>query len=239
VVCESFRQWIIEDHFVNGRPRWEKVGAQFVPDVEPYEKMKLRLLNAGHSLLGLIGTLFGHATIGEAVSDPLLKIILRNFWDEEVTPTLEPVQGIDLEEYKERLIERFGNPNVQDKVSRICSESSAKLPKFLLPTIKEQIKRGGPIDKGTAVIAAWFRYLELDGQHDVGHTYSIEDTMYDLLQEKIKESGSENPVALLQVEEIFGELSNSKRFVKQYCSMVNELRNHGAHQMIKRLVNTD
>src|SRR5699024_37027 len=70
VVCESFRQWIIEDHFVNGRPRWEKVGAQFVPDVEPYEKMKLRLLNAGHSLLGLIGTLFGHATIGEAVSDP-------------------------------------------------------------------------------------------------------------------------------------------------------------------------
>ncbi len=49
IACEPFRQWVIEDNFVNGRPDWDKVGAQFVADVVPFEMMKLRMLNGSHS----------------------------------------------------------------------------------------------------------------------------------------------------------------------------------------------
>ncbi|MDB4766554.1 mannitol dehydrogenase family protein, partial [bacterium] len=137
VTCEPFSQWVIENRFVQGRPKWESVGAQFVDDVTPYETMKLRLLNAGHSVLGLLGSLHGHETIDDCIADPLFARFVRNFMDVEATSVLDPVKGIDLEDYKDTLIQRFGNPTIKDDLSRICSESSAKLPKFLLPTVHE------------------------------------------------------------------------------------------------------
>jgi mannitol 2-dehydrogenase len=128
VTCEPFTQWVIEDDFSIGRPAWEKVGAQFVPDVTPYEKMKIRLLNAGHSVLGMLGSIHGHKTIDGCMADPLFATYVRRFMDVEATPVLDPVAGVELEAYKDSLIERFGNPNIKDSVARICLESSAKLP---------------------------------------------------------------------------------------------------------------
>src|ERR1035437_1590871 len=121
VVCEPFIQWVIEDNYSNGRPEWESVGVQFVHDVSPYEKMKIRLLNAGHSLLGFSGSLYGCSTIDETVRIPLFGSFLREFMDIEVTPVLGEVEGINLEDYKDSLIQRFGNPNIKDKLSRICN----------------------------------------------------------------------------------------------------------------------
>ena len=142
VTCEPFCQWVIEDQFSSGRPAWEKVGTQFVPDVTPYEKMKIRLLNAGHSMLGLLGSIHGHETIDGTVTDPLFAKYLRTFMDIEATPVLDTVDGIDLDAYKDSLIERFGNPNIKDSLARICLESSAKLPKFLIATINENLAAG-------------------------------------------------------------------------------------------------
>jgi len=116
VTCEPFIQWVIEDHFVQGRPEWESVGVQFVQDVEPFEKMKIRLLNAGHTLLGLSGSLMGYKTIDEAVNDPLLSKYLRKFMDVEVTPTLGEIEGINLEQYKDSLIERFSNASIVQSI---------------------------------------------------------------------------------------------------------------------------
>ncbi|MBT8305514.1 MAG: mannitol dehydrogenase family protein, partial [Maribacter sp.] len=132
VTCEPFIQWVVEDKFSNGRPAFEKVGVQFVPDVGPYEKMKLRLLNAGHSVLGLLGALHGHPTINACMEDETFVTYLRAFLDIEATPILGDIEGINLKDYKDILLQRFANPNIKDSVSRICSESSAKLPKFLI-----------------------------------------------------------------------------------------------------------
>jgi len=154
VTCEPFTQWVIEDNFSNDRPAWEKAGAQFVPDVTPYEKMKRRLLKAGHSVLGLLGSIQGHETIDGCVADALFATYLRRFMDVEATPVLDPVEGIDLDAYKDSLIERFGNPNIKDSLARICLENSAKLPVFLVPTITENLERGGSIKYATLVIAA-------------------------------------------------------------------------------------
>ena len=214
VVCEPFIQWIIEDNYSNGRPDWESVGVQFVQDVSPFEKMKIRLLNAGHSLLGFTGALHGYTYIHEVVHDQLFAKFLRDFMDKEVTPVLDKVPGIDLNLYKDSLIERFGNSHIRDQVSRICLQSSAKIPKFLLPTIHEQLQAGGPIGRSATVIAAWCRYAE--GIDEAGK-YIIKDDMKDILQEKALLSHQDH-LAFLRIETIFGDLINSKKFTEAYVN---------------------
>ena len=221
VTCEPFSQWVIEDHFGNGRPAWEKVGAQFVSDVTPYEKMKIRLLNAGHSVLGLLGSIHGHKTIDGCVADPLFATYLRRFMDVEATPVLDPVPGIDLESYKDSLIERFGNPNIKDSVARICLQSSAKLPKFLIPTITENLARGGSIQFATLTIAAWCFYSD-KGVDRHGQPLEIVDAMKDELRQAAKGT-ADDPLSFLRLEPVFGDLIRDERFATLYADMVQAL----------------
>jgi mannitol 2-dehydrogenase len=234
VPCEPFVQWVIEDNFARGRPEWEMVGVQFVGDVEPYEKMKIRLLNAGHSLLGLSGTLLGYQTIDEAVQDELLSSLLRKFMDEEVTPVLGVIEGIDLEKYKESLIERFSNPFIKDDLSRICAETSAKMPKFLIPTIQEQINRRGSIQFGAAIIASWCRYLEMYNTN--GYNYEVQDVMRDELLQRAKTSRIADPLAFLKIKSVFGNLSESSAFQEVYLPMIERLRRNGIVKLLSRLI---
>jgi mannitol 2-dehydrogenase len=230
VVCEPFIQWITEDNYSQGRPDWESAGVQFVSNVGPYEKMKIRLLNAGHSLLGFLGSLYGCSTVDEAVNVPFLRTFLREFMDNEVTPLLGSVQGINLEDYKNSLIQRFGNPFIKDQLSRICSESSAKIPKFLLPTIREQLDRGGPVKRGTFIVAAWCRYLELTGTP--GYDVEIQDKMRDILLDNAKASLNNDPLSFLNNEEIFDDLSHSGRFVGTYLQIIYSIRKYGIEMAI-------
>jgi len=225
VSCEPFIQWVIEDHFSRGRPPWEKAGVQFTEDVEPYEKMKIRLLNAGHSLMGFTGTLMGYSTIYEAVGDDLIRRFLQGFMDQEVTPVLGPVEGIDLTSYKETLIQRFANPHMEDRLSRICSESSSKIPKFLIPTIEEQLEQGGQVKYSALIIAAWCRTLEQTGTGGSGP--EVRDVMADMLVQRAITSRDKDPLAFLKIPEIFGDLHRSGRFVRTYLPVMEHLRTHG------------
>ncbi|NMC38410.1 MAG: mannitol dehydrogenase family protein [Bacteroidales bacterium] len=225
VVCEPFVQWVIEDNYAQGRPDWESAGVQFADDVAPFEKMKIRLLNAGHSLLGFLGVLHGYTYIHEVVNDPVFARLLRDFMDNEVTPVLDEVPGTDLSRYKDSLLERFGNPRIRDKVARICQQSSAKIPKFLLPTIHDQLRRGAPVERSALVIAAWCRYAE--GFDENGSKYQIEDEMSDILQEKAIASHL-NPLAFLEIEKVFGDIIRSERFTKAYLRSLNCLYHKGA-----------
>lgn len=230
VVCEPFIQWIIEDNYSNGRPEWESAGAQFVQDVIPFEKMKIRLLNAGHSLLGLTGALHGYIYIHEVVNDQLFAKFLLDFMDKEVTPVLDEVPGINIGAYKDSLFERFGNSQIKDKVARICLQSSAKIPKFLLPTIREQLRADGPIECSALVIAAWCRYAE--GFDEAGNKYPIEDEMKVILQEKAHYS-HQDPLSFLRIETIFGDLINSKKFTETYVSSLQCLYQKGVIECVK------
>ena len=221
VTCEPFIQWVVEDKFSNGRPALEKVGVQFVADVGPYEKMKLRLLNAGHSVLGLLGALHGYPTINACVEDHIFAKYLRAFLDQEVTPVLGPIAGIDLEEYKTSLLERFANPNIKDSVSRICSESAAKLPKFLIPTIHENLAIGGNIKLATLVIAAWCYYSDKQKDQN-GMPLEIIDAIKDKLHNAAKETPN-NPLAFIEQESLFGTLAKNERFTSTYKNMLAKL----------------
>jgi mannitol 2-dehydrogenase len=221
VTCEPFCQWVVEDQFSDGRPSWETVGAQFVPDVVPYEKMKLRLLNAGHSVLGILGSIHGHRTIDGCVSDPLFASYLRQFMDLEVTPVLDQVDGIDLETYKDTLLERFGNPNIKDALSRICLESSSKLPVFLIPTIQDNLARGGSTAFATLVIAAWCFYSDKQTDQD-GNALEINDALETQLHDAAAAT-RKDPLSFLELTEVFGDLIENETFTKQYVSMVETL----------------
>ena len=139
VVAEPFTSWVLEDDFSGDRPTLEDVGVLLVDDVTPYELMKLRLLNASHQSLCYFAYLAGYRLVHDAAGDPLFARFLLNYMDSEATPTLLPVPGIDLPDYKQTLIERFANPGVRDTVARLCYGSSDRIPKWLLPVIRENL----------------------------------------------------------------------------------------------------
>lgn len=221
VTCEPFIQWVIEDNFSNGRPEFEKVGVQFVPDVKPYEKMKLRLLNAGHSVLGILGAIHGHKTINACMEDEIFVAYLRAFMDKEATPVLDEVKGIDLKTYKDSLEERFANPNIKDTVSRICSESSAKLPKFLIATIEENLAREGCIQYATLVIAAWCYYSD-KGMDKNQQPLEIIDAMSGELRQAAQRTQTDS-LAFIRQESLFGKLAQNERFSTLYAEMAQKI----------------
>src|SRR3982074_1814542 len=128
-------------------------------DVLPYEKMKLRLLNASHQALCYIGMLFGYEFAHQTMEDADIRTLVELLMNREVTPILPPVPGVDLSHYKKTLIERFANPAIRDQLSRIGIYGLSGMPSFVLPWIVEQLERGGPIKLLSFTIAAWFRYL--------------------------------------------------------------------------------
>jgi mannitol 2-dehydrogenase len=222
VVCEPFCQWIIEDKFVTGRPAWEKVGAQFVSNVSPYEKMKIRILNAGHTLVGFLGILSGYAFVFEAMRDKRIHSLLDQFITKEVIPILNEVPGLDFEDYKRTIIDRFGNPHIKDQLTRIISGSSAKIPKFVIPTLNEQLERGGPIDATVLIIAMWNYFLEkIETDTELK---DVHDDMQSVLLKKAKESISSDPLAFVKIDSIFGNLSNNTQFVDTFLSTTRKLR---------------
>ncbi len=235
VTCEPFIQWVVEDKFSDGRPAFEKVGVQFVPDVGPYEKMKLRLLNAGHSVLGILGAIHGHPTINACVEDEVFANYLRAFLDEEATPILGGIDGINLEDYKDSLLERFANPNIKDSVGRICSESSAKLPKFLIPTINENLAKGRSIKFATLVLAAWCYYSDKETDQN-GQALKIIDAMRDELHNAASETKNDS-LAFIKRESLFGNLAKNNNFTGIYTAMLLELyKNNNIHKMIQHII---
>lgn len=173
VICETFAQWVIEDHFCNGRPPLEEVGVQFVADVHPFETAKTRMLNAGHSVLGYPGQLAGLETVKEAIDHPLIHRLVHDVITHDAIPVLEPPPGIDLAAYRDSIIARFGNPHVGDRLPRITGDGASKLPTFLLPTLALQLERGGETGRLAFVVACFLRYL--GGRDDLGRDFTPQE----------------------------------------------------------------
>lgn len=232
VVAEPFLQWVVEDNFCAGRPELETVGVQFTDDVHPYEMMKIRLLNASHLLIGYLGTLMGYAYAHETMADPLIRQAVEHLM-EEMTPTLQPVPGIDLDDYKKTLIERFANPKIRDQLPRLCLNSSAKLPKWVLSPLKEKLRQNGEIDYMSLTIAAWFRYL--NGQDDQSNPITIDDPMVEILTQRAQSNGSD-PTSLLGLSELFGDLPQSSSFVENVTQHLQNLYQLGAKKTLIKLL---
>ncbi|OZF50319.1 mannitol dehydrogenase family protein [Rhodococcus sp. 14-2470-1a] len=235
VAGEPFTQWVLEDKFTLGRPPFEDVGVQVVEDVTPYELMKLRLLNASHQALAYFGYLSGYRLVHEVAQDSLFSEFLLAYMNDEATPTLQPVPGIDLGDYKKTLIERFSNPEIRDTVARLCAESSDRIPKWLLPVIRKNLETGGDIRLSTAVVASWARYAE--GVDEQGQPIEIVDQLADTLI-PIARKQHDDPTAFIANRAVFGDLIDNERFVTEYRTQLDSLHSEGARATLERLRHT-
>jgi mannitol 2-dehydrogenase len=232
VVCEPFAQWVLQERFCAGRPPFEEAGVQVVAEVRPYESMKLRLLNADHQALCYFGYLSGYRYVHEAVADAAIAKLLVGYMDLEATPTLPPVPGIDLDAYKRTLLERFANPEIRDTLARLCAESSDRIPKWLLPVVREQLARGGPVTYAAAVVASWARYAE--GVDESGAPIEIVDRLKERLTAAAR-TQRERPTAFIENRELFGDLADDRRFVDPYLHALESLHTKGARATVREL----
>lgn len=232
VVCEPFEQWVLEDRFSLGRPPFEAAGVQLVKDVEPYELMKLRLLNASHQGMCYFGYLAGYRYAHEVAQDTLFAQFLLDYMDKEATPTLQPVPGIDLESYKRTLIKRFSNEHVRDTLARLCAETSDRIPKWLLPVVLINLERGGQIHRSAAIVASWARYDE--GADEQGNPIDVIDRLKAPLMAAAERQRAE-PLAFIANREVFGDLIDNERFVAAYMRALADLHAGGARAALESL----
>ncbi len=235
VVAEPFRQWVIEDTFAAGRPPWDDAGALLTGDVEPYELLKLRLLNAGHSLIAYLAALAGYELVDEVMADADFAVFLRRFLDEEAGPVLDSVPGVDVPAYKAQLLERFANPAIRDQVARLCLDGSSKFPVFLLPTVEAQLGRDGPVDLAALALAGWCQYLS--GTDDAGHPIRrAADPRLDTAIARAEASRGD-PAAFLGFSEVFpSSVAGDPRFASAFSSALDSLRAVGAQATVARSV---
>ena len=194
------------------------MGVEYVKDVSPYENMKLRLLNAGHSFLGFLGKRAGYQFIHEAVADKSICNSLLQFYSDEAIPNIPDFPESKLNGYVQTLLGRFGNPYIKDHIDRILSGSSAKIPKFLIPTVNDQIKKGKNAEMSIMILAAWYCYIE-----GANNPSDINDELSALLFEKVHKPVAKGYLDFIEIESVFGNLASNMSFVNQFESAVKKL----------------
>ncbi|RJF41997.1 mannitol dehydrogenase family protein [Actinomyces sp. 2119] len=230
VVAEPFTQWVLEDAFPAGRPAFEEVGAQLVEDVVPYELMKLRLLNAAHQGLAHWGRLLGIDYAHTAAADPDIAAWVRTYLQREARPRLLPVPGIDLDTYIDTLFERFTNEAIADTLLRLAQFGPSGMPKFVLPTVRDNLAADGPVRLGAAMCAAWS--LGALGTDENGQEIPVADDLRPLAERQ--EAGED--LAFIGHREVFGDLADDERFRTTFLEELAALRREGARARMRALV---
>lgn len=233
VVCEDFCQWVLEDKFADGRPPYEDTGVQVVNDVVPYELMKLRLLNASHQGLCYFGYLAGYRAVHDVARNPLFARFLLRYMDQEATPTLSPLPGVDLDAYKHKLIDRFSNEYVADTVARLCAESSDRIPKWLMPVVRDNLATNGQIELSAAIVASWARYAE--GTDEQGEPIEINDRLADTLT-TVALKNKDDIDSFIAQRELFGDVVDNERFRTAYEKVLRSLHEKGSIATLQDLV---
>jgi mannitol 2-dehydrogenase len=234
VVSEGFVQWVLEDRFTLGRPPYEEVGVQVVHDVVPYEKMKLRLLNASHQGLAYLGYLSGHRFAHEAAADPLIVRLVTRYMAEEAVPTLDEVPGVDLGEYQQSLLDRFANVYVRDTLLRLATDGSDRIAKFVLPVVRDRIAAGESVDFAAAIAASWAVFA--GGVDEAGDPIPMIDRQLDSVRRIAAAADSDPERFLAAGVSVFGDLAVEPAFAKPFARAYRLIRDLGAQRALVELV---
>lgn len=238
IMTEPFTQWVIEDDFPAGRPPFETVGAQLVEDVEPFELMKLRMLNGSHSTMAYLGYLSGYQYVNEAIADAGIHKLIHGLMTEEAMPTL-PMPRATLEAYRDQLLARFANPALKHRTWQIAMDGTQKLPQRLLGTIRDRLEKGQPIQRLALGVAAWMRYVTGIDEH--GQPIDVKDPHAAKLRQ-IADAAGGNPqklaAGLLAVQEVFGtDLPTSYVFAAEVTAHLASLFVNSAAATISAVTN--
>ncbi|WP_028579038.1 mannitol dehydrogenase family protein [Desulfogranum japonicum] len=237
VICEPFCQWVIENNFSSPRPVWEAFGATLVQDVAPYEDMKLRLLNCSHSAMAYLGYLSGIETIDQVIITPVFKNFVVQLM-QEVLPTLDMPEGVDLQEYCAALIERFRNPSLKHRTWQIAMDGSQKIPQRILSTIRALKAAGKPYTCLAMSVAGWLRYVTAIDEH--GNSIEVSDPMAEQLcriAEQNKDNLQNYVQEIVKMADIFGpDLASDAAFQDTIHNCLQTIYDLGAQGAVGSLL---
>lgn len=233
VYCEEFKQWVMEDKFTAGRPALEDVGVTFVDDVAPFELMKIRILNGGHATIAYPGALMDIHFVHETMEEPLIRDFLAKLETTEIISCVPPVPDTDIADYFKLIERRFANPKIGDTVARLAQDGSNRQPKFILPSTSDRLAKGQDVQGLALVSALWCRYFE--GKSDSGKTIEFNDTNAERLQAAALAS-RDNPLAFLELKDIFGDVGTSPQFRKRFTEALASLRQNGTRATLRSYI---
>ncbi len=227
VVAEPAFDWVIEDRFPGGRPPFEASGVRFVADVEPYEHMKLRLLNAAHTAIAAFGRLAGFETVPEAVGNPVLRRFVERLWDEAgTTLSIDPRVAA---QYRAKLLPRFANAALPHRTAQIATDASLKVPQRLLETLRVRLARGEPAEALVFAVALWIR--SCGGIDDEGKAFAVNDPLYARWSGKpaAQADAADTADAFLRFAAVFGsDLPENAKFARMLRDRLDDIARLGA-----------
>ncbi len=235
VTHENFRQWVIEDDFCSGRPDWERVGATFSDRVHDYEAMKIRILNAGHQIIANAGELLSIETIAECMARPPVAALFRKVQREEIVPHVRTVPDLTPDEYVDLIARRFSNPAIGDTTRRVAFDGSSRHAGFVLPSLRDGLETGAPVEGLALVEALWARMCE--GRREDGSIIEPNDPQWDRLS-AVAKAARNNPRAWLEQRQIYGDLVEAPRFAAAFERWLNKILSDGCDASLQAYVSS-
>ena len=230
VTHENFRQWVIEDKFCQGRPDWDKVGAQFSDDVHGYEMQKIRILNAGHQTFANVAEIMNISVVSDIMRHETIRAFFKKVEMEEIVPLVVPVPGKTPQEYFELIDERFANPAIVDTARRIAFDGSSRHPGMVIPTIREAVAAGTPVEGLALVEAAWCR--QCFGTRENGEVIEPNDPFWDELM-AVSKNAKDDPKAWLEMRQYYGNLADKPVFADAFSRWLKMIWDEGVEAAMK------
>lgn len=224
VTHENFRQWVIEDDFCAGRPDWDKVGATFSNDVHGFEAQKIRILNAGHQILAAAAEIMGVETVAQAMSHETIHAFFEKVEREEILPCVAAVPGMTPQNYLALAVRRFKNPAVVDTIRRIAFDGASRHPGFVLPTVRDALASGFPIEGLALVEATWARMCL--GTREDGSKIAPNDPIWEQLTTQATEART-TPKRWLEMRNVYGDLASVPRFADAFERWLGKIYKDG------------
>ncbi len=229
VETEPFLQWVIEDRFAGPRPDWAATGVQIVPDVAPYELMKLRMLNGAHSMIAYLGTCAGLTSVRDVMAIPELMRLVRVHMH-AAAETLPEVPGLEPGAYADALVTRFENPAIDHRCLQIAMDGSQKMPQRLFFAAAERLQREVGVETFAFATACWLHHVERSGAD------ALNDPMAADLLRAI--AGADARASVVAVGSLPGiaetRLFEHPDWIEGVASALTMVRDHGALATARR-----
>jgi mannitol 2-dehydrogenase len=231
VTHENFRQWVLEDAFCAGRPDWARVGVTFSDRVHDFETMKIRILNGGHQIIAGAGEMLDHATIAQTMADPDINALMRKVAADEIVPHVAPVPGCTPQKYLDLIAERFANDQIADTTRRVAFDGSSRHPGFIMPSIRDGLASGDPVEGLALVSAIWACYCV--GTREDGSVIAPNDPNWEVLT-ATAQAAQTAPTLWLEMRTLYGDLADAPRFAEAFARWLELIYQRGVQAAIRR-----
>ena len=243
-VGEVFGIWVIEGpDGLEDRLPFKKAGVPVivVPDVTPYKKRKVRILNGAHTGFVLGAYLAGFDIVRDCMHDDTVREYMNKMLYEEVIPTL-PLDKKDLEDFARAVQDRFNNPFVNHELMSISLNSTSKWRARNMPTFLDYVKEKNELPVClTTSFAAYVAFYsnEIQELNDKGlvcrrpkgNSYTVSDDRWVL--EFYMNHRNDSPEALVHAvmtnTEMWGQdLTEVPGFEAEAVRILKQIRGEGA-----------